>query len=74
MVLGLRALVAAGAESVMVLYTERQHVFQPERSEEGKLLNSPAFEHFIREVQGRGNCNEFLKLQELLPSTSPRFC
>lgn len=54
MVLGLRALVAAGAESVMVLHTECQLSFQPERDSEGKLRNAAAFEDYIGDVQQRG--------------------
>lgn len=54
MVLGLRALVAAGAESVMVLHTGCQLTFQPERDSEGKLGNAAAFEDYIRDVQQRG--------------------
>lgn len=53
MVLGLRAMVAAGAESVMVLYTGQQVVFRPE-FKDGKLSNATAFEDYLREVQQRG--------------------
>ena len=52
--LGLRALVAAGAESVMVLHTGCQLSFQPERDSKGKLGNAAAFEDYIGEVQQRG--------------------
>ena len=51
--LGLRAMVAAGAESVMVLYTGQQVVFRPE-FKDGALLNATAFEDYLREVQQRG--------------------
>ncbi len=53
MLLGLRAMVAAGAESVMVLYTGQQIVFRPE-FKDGRLLNATAFEDYLREVQQRG--------------------
>ncbi|CAL5227030.1 g9925 [Coccomyxa viridis] len=53
MVLGLRAMVAAGAESVMVLYTGQQVVFRPE-FKDGSLMNAAAFEDYLREVQQRG--------------------
>ena len=51
--LGLRAMVAANAESVMVLYTGEQLAFRPE-FKNGKLVNEPAFEVYLREVQQRG--------------------
>lgn len=53
MVLGLRAMVAARAESVMVLHTGQQLVFEPEY-EKGELVNVSAFEEYLRDVEQRG--------------------
>ena len=52
--LGLRAMVAAGAESVMVLHTSRQLVFEPEWDGNGKLLNDLAFQDYLKSVQQQG--------------------
>ena len=54
MVLGLKALVAAGAESVMVLYTGRQATFRPRRSSTGLLMNTCEFEQYLTHVQLQG--------------------
>ena len=54
MLLGVRALIAAGAESVMVLYTSRQAIFRPMRSSTGELLNASELEHYLIQVQLQG--------------------
>ena len=55
MLLGLRALVAAGAESVMVLYTSRRATFRPARSSTtGLLMNASEFEQYLNQVQLQG--------------------
>ena len=53
MVLGLRAMVAARAVSVMVLHTGQQLVFEPEYKK-GDLVNASAFEDYLRDVQQHG--------------------
>lgn len=54
MLLGLRAMVAAGAESVMVLHTSQQLAFEPERNKSGELLNYLAFQDYLTSVQQQG--------------------
>ena len=58
MVLGLRAMVAAGAQSVMVLHTSRQLVFEPEWDDNGKLSNDVAFQDYLTTVQQQGRPNQ----------------
>ena len=62
MVLGLRALVAAGAESVMVLYTSRQAIFRPQRSSTGVLINTSELEQYLAQVQLQGRDFEGLHI------------
>lgn len=54
MVLGARALVSAGAESIMILYTGHQHTFTPQRSSTGELENGAELEEFVKKVEERG--------------------
>jgi hypothetical protein len=54
MELGLRALVAAGAESVMTLHACRQVAFRPRRGAGGGLSNEKEFEQFLSGVHAEG--------------------
>ena len=54
MELGLRALVAAGAESVMTLHACRQTEFLPQRGAGGELSNVKEFERFLNSVHAGG--------------------
>jgi hypothetical protein len=54
MELGLRALVAAGAQSVMTLHSCRYFAFTPEIGADGKLANAAAFEEYLQSVRTEG--------------------
>ncbi|CAL8466534.1 g6070 [Coccomyxa elongata] len=54
MELGLRALVAAGAQSVMTLHSSCYFTFEPRRDQEGTLENSAAFEDYLQSVHTEG--------------------
>lgn len=54
MELGLRALVAAGAKSVMTLHCSRYFSFQPLLDAQGTLTNAAAFEEFLSSVRSEG--------------------
>ncbi len=54
MELGLRALVAAGAQSVMTLHSSHYFTFEPRRDQEGTLQNSGAFEEYLQSVRIEG--------------------
>lgn len=54
MELGLRALVAAGAQSVMTLHSCRYFTFTPEIGTDGKLANATAFEEYLQSVRTEG--------------------
>lgn len=54
MELGLRAMVAAGAESVMTLHSCRSVEFRPSRDAAGGLLNAAEFEAYLAGVHAEG--------------------
>ena len=54
MELGLRALVAAGAQSVMTLHSCRYFIFTPETDANGTLKNSEALEEYLQSVRTEG--------------------
>jgi len=54
MELGLRALVAAGAKSVMTLHSSRYFSFQPLLDAQGTLMNAASFEAFLSSVRSEG--------------------
>ncbi len=60
MELGLRALVAAGAQSVMTLHSCRYFSFTPETEANGTLKNSEALEEYLRSVRTEGAVWAFL--------------
>ena len=54
MELGLRAMVAAGAQSVMTLHSSRFVEFRSARDAAGQLLNTAEFEAFLAGVHAEG--------------------
>ena len=52
--MGLRAMVGAGAESVMTLHSSRQLKFEPEYDSKGSLRNAAEFENYLESVQKAG--------------------
>lgn len=58
MELGLRALVAAGAQSVMTLHSCRYFTFEPRYDQQGTLQNSAAFEKYLQSVRTEGDASQ----------------
>ena len=54
MELGLRAMAAAGAESVMTLDACRQMEFRPQRNAAGKLTNVKELEAYLANMHAEG--------------------